>query len=198
MDAEPKQVIDRYLQGMRADTGQVSWTESSAPSSDRIRLHAIGIRNSDAPSSSSQVDIDQPISIEIDYEVLLPQTINAVQIQLKDDNGVYILSSANAPSMSLTQDESFGKPLAVGRYQTRCILPANFLNDSRYVISLFLGPEIGKPTIRCENVLAFSVLDTGAMRKEYLGSWYGPVIRPRLAWSTSGDNLLDHTTVNIG
>jgi lipopolysaccharide transport system ATP-binding protein len=107
-----------------------------------------------------------------------------VQVQLKDENGVYILSSANAPSMSLTQDDFFSKPLSVGRYRTECELPANFLNDSRYVISLFLGPEIGKPTIRCENILAFSVLDTGAMRKEYLGSWYGPVIRPRLAWST--------------
>lgn len=184
LDASPKQVIDRYLQGMRADTGTVNWNTTSAPSSDRVRLHSVSICNAGRQSSSHQVDIDQPICIRIDYEVLREDTINTVQVQLKDENGVYILSSANAPSMSLTQDDFFSKPLSVGRYRTECELPANFLNDSRYVISLFLGPEIGKPTIRCENVLAFSVLDTGAMRKEYLGSWYGPVIRPRLAWST--------------
>ncbi|MFM8396343.1 MAG: hypothetical protein ACKOAH_00825, partial [Pirellula sp.] len=81
------------------------------------------------------------------------------------ENGVFVLSSANAPSMNLAIDSTYGKPLPIGVYRAECVLPANFLNDSRYVLSLFLGPEIGKPTIQCENVLAFRVLDTGAMRK---------------------------------
>lgn len=184
MDGVPKQVIDRYLQGMRVDTGKVTWSQSDAPASQQVRLSSIRVRNSNAESSSHQVDIDQPIEIEIDYEVLCEGAFNTVQIHLKDENGVFVLSSANAPSMSLAHDQTFGKPLPIGRYRAVCVLPANFLNDSRYVLSLFMGPEIGKPTVQCQSVLAFSVLDTGAMRKEYLGSWYGPVIRPRLTWST--------------
>ena len=184
MDGVPKQVIDRYLQGMRVDTGKVTWSQSDAPASQQVRLSSIRVRNSNAESSSHQVDIDQPIEIEIDYEVLCEGSFNTVQIHLKDENGVFVLSSANAPSMSLAHDQTFGKPLTIGRYRAVCVLPANFLNDSRYVLSLFMGPEIGKPTVQCQSVLAFSVLDTGAMRKEYLGSWYGPVIRPRLTWST--------------
>ncbi|MFN6301257.1 MAG: polysaccharide ABC transporter ATP-binding protein [Planctomycetota bacterium] len=185
IDGQPKQVIEHYLKGMRVDTGNVVWEQASAPASSDIRLISIGVRNANSITSNNQVDIDQPIAIEIQYQVLREGAINTVQLHLKDENGVFVLSSANAPSMNLAVDSTYGTPLSTGVYRAECVLPANFLNDSRYVLSLFLGPEIGKPTIQCENVLAFRVLDTGAMRKEYLGSWYGPAIRPRLAWSTS-------------
>jgi lipopolysaccharide transport system ATP-binding protein len=185
LDGEPKQAIERYMQGMRFDTGKVQWEPDGAPASDQVRLRSVSVRNTSAQTSSNQVEIDQPILFEVDYEVLSDGAVNTVQIHLKDENGVFVLSSANAPSMSLAPDGSFGKPLGVGRYRAECVLPPNFLNDSRYVLSVFLGPEIGKATVQCESVLAFSVLDTGAMRKEFLGSWYGPVIRPRLAWSTN-------------
>ena len=185
LDGEPKQAIGRYMQGMRFDTGKVQWEPDGAPASDQVRLRSVSVRNTSAQTSSNQVEIDQPILFEVDYEVLSDGAVNTVQIHLKDENGVFVLSSANAPSMSLAPDGSFGKPLGVGRYRAECVLPPNFLNDSRYVLSVFLGPEIGKATVQCDSVLAFSVLDTGAMRKEFLGSWYGPVIRPRLAWSTN-------------
>jgi lipopolysaccharide transport system ATP-binding protein len=184
LDATPKETIRKYLQSMRYDAGRIQWEPEQAPASQQVRLHAVTVRNAKNPSSADQVDIDQPIVIELDYEVLVQGSINTVQIHLKDENGVFVFSSANAPSMSLQTDETFGKPLDVGRYRTECTVPANFLNDSRYILSVFLGPQIGKPTIQCDSVLAFSVLDTGAMRKEFLGSWYGPVIRPRLAWSS--------------
>lgn len=184
LDGPPKQVIEHYLKGMQVDTGKVVWEPATAPASSQIRLHSIGVRNVHSLTSNNQVDIDQPIAIEIEYEVLCEGAINTVQLHLKDENGVFVLSSANAPSMNLAIDQTYGKPLPLGFYRAECVLPANFLNDSRYVLNLFLGPEIGKPTIQCHNVLAFRVLDTGAMRKEYLGSWYGPAIRPRLAWST--------------
>lgn len=188
MDAEPKLAIERYLQGMRVDTAKVVWETSDAPSSQDIRLRSVSVRNANTPTTNGQVDIDQPIVIQIDYEVLRDGATNTVQIHLKDENGVFVLSSANAPSMSLTLDQTFGQRLAPGCYRTECLIEANFFNDSRYVLSLFLGPEIGKPSVQCESVLAFNVLDTGAMRKEFLGSWYGPVIRPRLAWTTTQDS----------
>ena len=184
LDGPPKQVIEHYLKGMQVDTGKVVWEPATAPATSQIRLHSIGVRNVHSLTSNNQVDIDQPIAIEIEYEVLCEGAINTVQLHLKDENGVFVLSSANAPSMNLAIDQTYGKPLPLGFYRAECVLPGNFLNDSRYVLNLFLGPEIGKPTIQCHNVLAFRVLDTGAMRKEYLGSWYGPAIRPRLAWST--------------
>jgi len=184
VDGTPQQAIELYLQGMRADRGIAQWEAESGPGSSEIRLRSVSVRNAGSEKPASSVAIDQPIRIEITYDVLQDNTINAVQIHLKDENGVFILSSGNAPSMSIAPDVTFSKPIQRGTYTTACELPANFLNDSRYVVSVLLGPELGKPTIACESVLAFSVTDTGAMRKEFLGSWYGPVIRPRLSWET--------------
>lgn len=184
IDGTPQQAIERYLQGMRADTGIAQWDSTSAPGSNEIQLRSVAVRNAGTEQAANSVAIDQPIRIEITYDVLQDQIVNAVQIHLKDENGVFILSSGNAPSMSLSPDPTFGTPIRRGTYTTTCELPANFLNDSRYVVSVLLGPELGKPSVACESVLAFSVTDTGAMRKEFLGSWYGPVIRPRLGWET--------------
>lgn len=184
VDGTPQQAIERYLQGMRADTGIAQWDSASAPGSHEIKLRSVAVRNAGTEQAANSVAIDQPIRIEITYDVLQDQIINAVQIQLKDENGVFVLSSGNAPSMSLSPDPTFGTPIRRGTYTTTCELPANFLNDSRYVVSVLLGPELGKPSVACDSVLAFSVTDTGAMRKEFLGSWYGPVIRPRLGWET--------------
>jgi lipopolysaccharide transport system ATP-binding protein len=170
VDGTPQQAIELYLQGMRADRGIAQWEAESGPGSSEIRLRSVSVRNAGSEKPASSVAIDQPIRIEITYDVLQDDTINAVQIHLKDENGVFILSSGNAPSMSLAPDVTFSKPIQRGTYTTACELPANFLNDSRYVVSVLLGPELGT--------------DTGAMRKEFLGSWYGPVIRPRLSWET--------------
>ena len=189
IDGTAQEAIDRYLQGMRADTGVACWEDGSGPSSQEVRLTRVSVRSGAIADFvergvTSSVAIDQPIRIEIEYEVLRDGVQNTLQVHLKDENGVFVFSSGNAPSMCERVDSSYGKPMSRGRYRSVCKIPANFLNDSRYVVSVFLGPEIGRPTVSSEAVLVFSVADTGAMRKEYLGSWYGPVIRPRLSWST--------------
>jgi lipopolysaccharide transport system ATP-binding protein len=185
LDGTPNQVIERYLRSMNSMDGTVSWPLDRAPRSDAVRLLSASIHGHAADTPTPQVDIDHEISIMIEYEILKPNSTNCVQIHLRDETGVFVLSSANAPSMNLSSDDTFGRALDAGRYCCRCTLPPHFLNDTRYLVSLYLGTEIGKPTIACDSVLSFVVHDTGAMRKEFLGSWSGPVVRPRLAWTTT-------------
>jgi lipopolysaccharide transport system ATP-binding protein len=182
-DDAPDKVIDQYLADMSARDGRVQWQSDLAPASDTIRLRSVSIAGTQSDTPTPQVDIDCEIAIVVEFDVLA-ETTNCVQLHLKDETGIFVFSSANAPSMNCGTDETFGRILGIGRYRTVCRIPGNFLNDTRYFVSLFLGPEIGKAMIRCESVLSFVVHDTGAMRKEYLGSWVGPVIRPRLDWTT--------------
>jgi len=67
LDGPPKQVIEHYLKGMQVDTGKVVWEPATAPATSQIRLHSIGVRNVHSLTSNNQVDIDQPIAIEIEY-----------------------------------------------------------------------------------------------------------------------------------
>ena len=185
-DAAPAKVIERYLTSMNPMEGVVRWSADQAPSSSHIRLRSIAVLGTASDTPTPQVDIDAEIGVVVEYEVLSPGTQNTVQILLKDESGVHVLTTANAPSMNSASDATYGVPLEPGVYRTLCRFPPNFLNDTRYLVSVNLGTEIGKPAIALDAVLSFLVHDTGAMRKEYLGSWTGPVVRPRLAWTTQG------------
>jgi lipopolysaccharide transport system ATP-binding protein len=185
-DDLPSKVIERYLAAMNTLDGVVHWAEDQAPRSANVRLRSISVNGTASDTPTPQVDIDAEIGVTVEYEVTTPGTINTVQILLKDESGIHVLTTANAPSMNTAFDPSFGSPLEPGVYRTQCWFPPNFLNDTRYFVTVHLGPELGKPTISLDSVLSFLVHDTGAMRKEYLGSWSGPVVRPRLAWTTHG------------
>lgn len=185
-DDVPARVIERYLTSTSPMEGVIRWEADRAPRSSSVRLRRVAILGTASDTPTPQVDIDSEIGVMVEYEVMVDGAENTVQIVLKDDSGVHVLTSANAPSMNSASDTSYGAALEPGVYRTLCRFPPNFLNDTRYFVNIHLGPELGKPTISLDSVLSFVVHDTGAMRKEYLGPWSGPVIRPRLAWSTQG------------
>lgn len=185
MDGRPDSVIEEYLKSSVGTSGEKRWERSDAPKSSRLLLRSVAIQSgTDASDAASEVDIDRPICISIEFEVLQEDAMVTVSLRLKDESAVNILWTANAPSMSQRPDPLFGKPLPKGIYRSTCTLPSNFLNDSRYFISLVLGEKPGDAEIELDSVLSFVVHDTGAMRKEYAGSWAGPIIRPRLDWNS--------------
>ncbi len=185
-DDLPERIIDQYLSEMRSGDGQRSWADDeSAPCSSEIRLRSVAVTGSGADTPASEVDIDQEVFVVVEYRVMVAETPVSVQIQVKDETGSYVFWTANAPSMNTEPDPWFCKPHPVGVYRSQCRIPANFLNDSRYFVSVLLGPEVGVVAMRQDSVLSFVVHDTGAMRQEYTGSWLGPVVRPKLRWLTT-------------
>jgi lipopolysaccharide transport system ATP-binding protein len=184
-DGAPEQIIDQYLSDMRSGDGQVAWADDeSAPSSQEVRLASVCVMGNGNNTPASEVDIDQEIVIAIDYRVLKENSVLSIQIQIKDETGAFVFWSANAPSMNLVPDDWFGKAYPCGVFRSECRIPANFLNDTRYFVSVLIGPEVGVASLRQDSVLSFLVHDTGAMRQEFTGSWLGPVVRPRLDWRT--------------
>ncbi len=184
-DDVPERIIEQYLAEMRSGDGQRQWDDDdSAPCSKELRLRSISVTGNGTDTPASEVDIDQEIHVVVEYRVLVAETPVSVQIHVKDETGAFVFWSANAPSMNLEPDPWFGMPHPLGTYQSECCIPANFLNDTRYFVSVLLGPEVGVVAIRQDSALSFVVHDTGAMRQEFTGSWLGPVIRPRLNWRT--------------
>jgi lipopolysaccharide transport system ATP-binding protein len=184
-DGAPDYIIDRYLADASSGSGIKTWTSAMpAPSCEQVAIVSVSVQGNGLSRPASEVDIDQPIVLSVEYRVLQPGTRLCVQFQVKDETGAYVFWSANAPSMSLVSDPWYGREHDIGIYRTECTIPSNFLNDTRYFVSLSLGPEIGTAWIRLDSVLSFLVHDTGAMRQEYTGSWIGPVVRPKLHWLT--------------
>ena len=90
------------------------------------------------------------------------------------------LSRANA-----LPDDWYGRSHAVGLYRATCEIPANFLNEGRFHITVLLatfGPENIEAEAR--EALSLMVFDTGAMRDAgVVGPWPG-VVRVKLPWRT--------------
>jgi len=123
------------------------------------------------------------VAVEIEYTVTTDNIVISPSIHLLDSLSLCILATFNSPSASLTVDPFFGRPLKKGRYKTICTIPENFLNASNYKISAFLVPPNNSEIAVAEEVLSFSVIETGEMTKDYIGSWIGQ-IRPKLQWNT--------------
>lgn len=181
----PDDVVQEYLASARSSDGEIVWPDPAlAPGTEVVRLHSVRILQEGIDGPTADVDISKDVLVQITYHNLQEGAALYSGIWLKDHLGTFILSSANLHSMSLTEDAWYGRPHPRGLFQSVCRIPGNFLNDGNYNITAIIGKVPANTQITEEQVLSFHVHDTGEMRKEYLGTWHGPVIRPRLAWNT--------------
>lgn len=131
--------------------------------------------------------IGDEIGVELEYTLIKDHTKLNVSLHLLDNSGACILATTNLDSSNVGMDPYGSKSLMRGCYRARCIIPPNFLNDKHYKISAFLVPENIQEIAIAEEVLHFSVIETGEMRKEYSGEWWGQ-IRPKMNWRTESIN----------
>lgn len=182
----PADVVRQYLANVRSATGEVVWeSPEKAPGDQSVRLKSVRILQEGIAGSTADVDIAKDVTVEITYWNLAEGQQLYTALWLKDPNGTFILSTSNVKAISLTDDPWYGCPQPKAVFQSVCVIPGNFLNEGRYVISAIVGRVPNRTLILEESVLTFDVHDTGAMREEYYGSWTGPVIRPRLSWHTT-------------
>lgn len=182
---KPAEVVRQYLANVRSATGEVVWTtKETAPGDDSVRMRSVRILQEGIEGPTADVDISKNVEIRITYWNLIAGQQLYTALWLKDPNGTFILSTSNVKAISLTDDPWYGCPQPSAVFQSTCVIPGNFLNEGRYVISAIVGRIPNRTLILEESVLTFDVHDTGAMREEYYGSWTGPVIRPRLPWNT--------------
>lgn len=181
---ETNEVVAAYVSaGMSAD-GEIVWGEGAEdqPGDGNVRLRAVRLRGARG-AVTSDVLINEPITLEIEYENLKEGNLLIWGIEVKDKVGAYVFATNNRPSVNLGVDEWFGKPRPVGVYKTRCVIPANLLNDDFYSIDLRMVSQRNDLLVLLEDVLSFVVHESGDMTVEYAGHWVGAV-RPRLDWTT--------------
>ncbi len=177
----PAAVLSTYLHQNASESGEVSWTEATAPGGNaakicRVSILADGRPRPDVPTSA-------PVTLEMEYEVLQSGLSVSVSFHLLDQLSTCIFATGNLPSASVAADHMGGRPHASGRYISRCRLPANFLNDKTYRVSAFLVADAMSVEAEAPECLTFRAYDDGQMRQEYKGTWIG-MLRPRFEWQT--------------
>ena len=177
-------VINYYLEGDYEQSSHcVTWKENVITSSNDVRLISGEIEQSNNPFALKNVAISEQIYIKFKYKVLKKKQRLYSVILLRYKTHFDVLASSNGNKVSLTKDKFWNVPLEIGIYEAKCTIPANFLNEGLYSVTLAIGEHPSHTLILEKDVLSFNVCETGEMRDKFQGGWMG-VIRPRLAWNT--------------
>jgi lipopolysaccharide transport system ATP-binding protein len=185
-DGPTAEVLPLYIQSAAVSRGESVWADpATAPGDDVTKLVAVRIISEGGVKGD--VPIDKELVVEIEYDVFKGGVQLMTAVYLTTASGIGVLSSLNAPSACLTEDEWFAKPRPVGRYRSRCLLPANFLNDGPYRVTPVLVSEGMYTHVNANQAVEFVVHETGAMRKEFRATWLG-VVRPRMEWVTTRES----------
>lgn len=176
--APTSQAVDYYMASGFSGAGEHSWTLDEIPAdSAPFRPCALRLRN-DKGLVADTLRSTEPIHIEFEYQLDQPITGLRVGIYLLTMRGEYVFTSFDLDD--LRQFEQLGVRQE-GRYISHCTIPANTLNEGRYVVAVNASAFRVKRYFWDDHVLAFTVDATGAPGKQWPEPRLGPV-RPALEW----------------
>ena len=125
----------------------------------------------------------EPFTIEIEYRLDEPVKGLRVGLYLITARGEYVFASFD------TDNPEHYEKLRIrqsGHYTSRCVIPADYLNEGRYVLGINASSYRIKRYFQDEQALAFSVDATKAPGMQWHELRVGPV-RPRLTWQIERD-----------
>lgn len=192
------EVVQEYLHGSVSSAAEVRFADrGTEPGTDAFKVNAVRVRQKgQSGQGRAELNLISPIEIEMDYQVTKPNTSLLCCVRLKDINGTTVLTSTNHESLTRDLDRLANRPMAEGQYRTLVEIPANFLNDGLYSVSLAFLQPFFKVELNLEDAVTFFVHDTSDIRKHYLGPWQGTV-RPKLNWETE-ELGAGHWTAQVG
>ena len=176
-----QKVADAYLSASRSTLPSRVWDDDdAAPGDDIVRLRSVHVRSSN--QEASLVDIRNPISIRVEYEVLKGGSSLVPTIGLTDAAGVVAFSTLDC------DPEWLGRPRPAGRYVATCMIPGNFLAEGTFSVSVAINSHIPSLIVHLwlQDVVGLQVIDYGlggTARGHFSGPYPGAV-RPLLPWAT--------------
>lgn len=178
MRAPTPEAVDFYLSQGFSQTGERIWHPDEVPASAApFRPIALRIRNAQGQVVDTIRSVE-PSAIEIEYELSAPIPGLRVGLYLMSTRGEYVFTSFD------TDDPERYEQFAVrpaGRYVSRCLLPANLLNEGRFVVGVNASAYRVRRYFQDEQALTFTVDATGAPGTQWPEPRLGAV-RPRLEW----------------
>jgi len=170
-----QQVVTAYLSEGTAD--QAAWHSTAPPAlGQEVQLQTTRILDS-AGRPTGVLDFDEPLQVELGYEVLTPIRDLSVTYHLFDSQEQVVFEA-----MDTDLPEWKGRTRQPGRYTAVCRVPAQLLKPGRYSLSLAAFVERVKIIERRPRVVTFDVTDVGyTLNPGRLG-----VIAPVLPWTVRG------------
>jgi lipopolysaccharide transport system ATP-binding protein len=178
MRAPTPEAIDYYLAAGYSQLGERVWTEEEIPASaGPFRPVALRLRNAQGTVVDTLRSIEQA-TIEVEYRLTAPITGLRVGIYVMNTRGEHAFTSFDVDE-PCDFERLTVRP--AGHYLSRCTLPADFLNEGRFVLGINASAYRIQRYFQDEQALTFSVDAAGAPGMQWSEPRLGPV-RPRLNW----------------
>jgi lipopolysaccharide transport system ATP-binding protein len=176
--APTSEAVDFYLSSGQAESGQRMWRAEEVPAAG-APFTPVAVRIKDGTGNIvDTIRSVEPVTIELEYQLDAPVTGLRVGMYISTMRGEYIFTAFDTDDAK--QYEQFGAR-QVGRYISRCTIPADFFNEGRYSVGVNASSFGVKRYFMDENALSFNVDISGAPGTQWPEARQGPV-RPRFAW----------------
>lgn len=181
-DGETREVISKYLNADREESGGVEWkSPEKAPGDEVARLKRMRMVDRGG-NSRTLFSMREPVYIEVEYWLLQGQERVVPMIQVVNENGISVFVSA------ANHDPAYRDPeRCPGVYRSRCEIPPDLMAEGAFSVDVWIRVLYPRRIfVRESNLLTFRVQDTGvgdSSRGEFQGNW-GGTIAPLLRWST--------------
>jgi len=176
--AATPQAVDYYLSQGFSRLGERTWDADEVPA-DAAPFHplAVRVRNTTGHVVDTIRSVE-PFVVEVEY--LLNAAVTGLRV------GVYLLTTRGEhvfTSFDLDQPEAFERygTRPAGKYVSRCEVPADYLNEGRFVVGVNASSFRVRRFFQDEQALIFSVDGAGAPGMHWPEPRLG-VVRPRLKW----------------
>ena len=176
--APTPQAVDYYMAAGFTGSGERLWDPQEIPA-DAAPFAPLALRLRDTKGHIvDTLRSTESIHVEIEYHLEQPITGLRVGIYLLTMRGEYVFTSFDLDNPS--RFEQLGiRP--EGHYISRCTIPADTLNEGRYVLAVNASSFRVKRYFWDDRALAFTVDATGAPGKQWPEPRMGS-IRPALDW----------------
>ena len=177
--APSAEAVDYYLSHGYEKGGERTWEENEIPSAAApFRPIALRVKNSKGQVVDSVRSVE-PVTIEMEYRLDAPITGLRVGVYLMTIRGEYVFTSFDTDDPELFSHFSERK---AGHYISHCSIPADILNEGRFVLGINASVFRVKRYFQDANAVVFNVNPAGAPGMHWVEPRQG-VTRPRLNWS---------------
>ncbi len=164
------EVMARYIGVRGANNAEVTFAANDTRAgSSRGRIFSARVLSGN--QVRSEISIEDPICIELEYTVDSPAEEIIAGIHLHDKHGVCIFSSGPTQGW-----------IGHLRRRERVVIPGRFLNDGRHTVTFLLLRSYAHIEAMVPDALTFEITETGVGRGNFTGTVIG-CVRPVLDWS---------------
>ncbi len=181
MEGRPAEIISRYLTATVPDevAGSLDWSEDTAPSCDDLALRGLRLLDTDGEVQTT-FEAEQPVTIEIRYEVKLRLRGARFQISLTTQEGELAFQATDHRFQPELQEPGF--------YTTTCCIPGGLLNRRNYTVGVQCDIPGERYILPMAEYLSFNVSGAGNQASNFPEAWPGAVC-PQLEWQVKPSTL---------